>query len=63
MICKQLLKIGITRKPDSVNWYTRQIFVMEGLDPKSYEVYLDLPRDWREKQKRLDDHYIRGRKK
>jgi hypothetical protein len=36
---------------------------MEGLDPKTYEVYLDLQREWQAKQKRLDEHYIRGRKK
>ena len=63
MICHQLLKLGITINPDSVNWYKQQILEMEGLDPKTYEVYLDLQREWREKQKRLDDHYIRGRKK
>ena len=63
MICHQLLKLGITINPDSVNWYKQQILEMEGLDPKTYEVYLDLQREWQEKQKRLDDHYIRGRKK
>lgn len=63
MICHQLLKLGITINPDSVNWYKQQILEMEGLDPKTYEVYLDLQREWQAKQKRLDDHYIRGRKK
>ena len=63
MICHQLLKLGITINPDSVNWYKQQILEMEGLDPKTYEVYLDLQREWQAKQKRLDDHYLRGRKK
>ena len=63
MICHQLLKLGITINPDSVNWYKQQILEMEGLDPKTYEVYLDLQREWQAKQKRLDEHYIRGRKK
>jgi hypothetical protein len=63
MICHQLLKLGITINPDSVNWYKQQILEMEGLDPKTYEVYLDLQREWQAKQKRLDEHSIRGRKK
>ncbi len=63
MICHQLLKLGITVNPDSVLWYKKQILEMEGLDPKTFEVYLDLQRKWRDKQKRLDEHYARGRKK
>ena len=63
MICHQLLKLGITINPDTVDWYKRQILSMEGLDPNTYEVYLDLQRKWKEKQNRLDDHYSRGRHK
>jgi len=63
LICHQLLKLGITVNPDSVLWYKKQILEMEGLDPKTFEIYLDLQRKWRDKQKRLDEHYARGRKK
>jgi hypothetical protein len=63
MICHQLLKLGITINPDTVDWYKRQILSMEGLDPNTYEVYLDLQRKWKEKQNRLDDHYSRARHK
>lgn len=63
MICHQLLKLGITINPDTVDWYKRQILSMEGLDPNTYEVYLDLQRKWKEKQNRLDEHYTRARHK
>ena len=63
MICHQLMKLGITVNPDTVDWYKRQILMMEGLDPNTFEVYLDLQRKWRDKQKRLDTHYSRGREK
>ena len=63
MICHQLLKLGITVNPDTVDWYKRQILMMEGLDPNTFEVYLDLQRKWRDKQRRLDAHYQRGRAK
>ena len=63
MICHQLLKLGITVNPDTVDWYKRQILMMEGLDPNTFEVYLDLQRKWRDKQRRLDTHYQRGRPK
>ena len=63
MICHQLLKLGITVSPDTVDWYKRQILMMEGLDPNTFEVYLDLQRKWRDKQRRLDAHYQRGRPK
>jgi hypothetical protein len=63
MICHQLLKLGITINPDTIDWYKRQILAMEGLDPNTYEVYLDLQSKWKEKQNRLDEHYSRGRHK
>jgi len=63
MICHQLMKLGITINPDTVDWYKRQILMMEGLDPNTFEVYLDLQRKWRDKQRRLDTHYQRGRPK
>jgi hypothetical protein len=63
MICHQLLKLGITINPDTVDWYKRQILSMEGLDPNTYEVYLDLQRKWKEKQNLLDEHYSRARHK
>lgn len=61
MICQKLLKLGIDVHPDSVDWYKQMILNMEGLQPDTYERYLILMKEWKQRQQRLDKAYHRKR--
>ena len=61
LICQKLLKLGIDIHPDSVDWYKQMILNMEGLQPDTYEKYLILMKEWKQRQQRLDKAYHRKR--
>ena len=61
MICHKLLKLGIDIHPDSVDWYKQMILNMEGLQPDTYEKYLILMKEWKQRQEKLDKAYHRKR--
>ncbi len=61
LICHKLLKLGIDIHPDSVDWYKQMILNMEGLQTDTYEKYLILMKEWKQRQERLDKAYHRKR--